>query len=145
VPRQADEAALLIADVYELAGLLRAAGEEVAATQGQSQARWQLLSVVSDAPRTVPQAARRLGLSRQAVQRVATDLIADDLAKALPNPDHRTSPLLALTPAGRRTLTGISRAAERFNSDLADTMGAREMAAVRRGVRTAIESIGSNR
>lgn len=143
MPKRADEAALLIADVYELAGLLRAAGEEIAATQGQSQARWQLMSAVSDAPRTVPQAARRLGVSRQAVQRVANDLIADGLAEALPNPDHRTSPLLALTDAGRQALTGISRAADRFNGKLADAMGEREMAAVRRGVRAAIESVGS--
>lgn len=68
------EAALLAADVYELAGLLRQAGEEIAAVQGQTQARWQLLSVVSDPPLSIPQAARRLGISRQAVQRVANDL-----------------------------------------------------------------------
>jgi DNA-binding MarR family transcriptional regulator len=143
MPKEADEAALLVADVYELAGLLRAAGEEIAAGQGQSQARWQLMSVVSDVPRTVSQSARRLGVSRQAVQRVANDLIADGLAEALPNPDHRTSPLLALTDTGRRTLTEISRAADRFNGDLADAMGEPQLAAVRRGVRAAIESVDS--
>lgn len=67
-----DEIARLVADVFELAGLLRRSGEVVAAREGHTQARWQLLSVVSDRALTVPQAARRLGVTRQGVQRVAT-------------------------------------------------------------------------
>lgn len=63
----ADEMALLVADVFELAGLLRRSGKAVAAKEGQTQARWQLLSVVSDQALTVPQAARRLGVTRQGV------------------------------------------------------------------------------
>jgi len=137
----AEEAALLIADVYELAGRLRQAGEEIAAGQGQTQARWQLLSVVSDTPRPVPQAARRLGVTRQAVQRVANDLVADGLADFTPNPDHRTSPLLGLTEEGRRALAGITRAAGKFNTTLAEAMGEREMTAVRHGIRVAIEAL----
>lgn len=43
-----DEIARLVADVFELAGLLRRSGEVVAAREGHTQARWQLLSVVSD-------------------------------------------------------------------------------------------------
>ena len=42
--------ALLVADVYEAAGVLRKSGEAVAATEGQTQARWQLLSAVSETP-----------------------------------------------------------------------------------------------
>lgn len=60
-----DEMALLVADVFEAAGLLRRSGEAIAATEGQTQARWQLLSVVSEEPLTVAQAARRLGIARQ--------------------------------------------------------------------------------
>ena len=42
------ELALLVADVFEAAGVLRRYGERTAATAGQTQARWQLLSVVSE-------------------------------------------------------------------------------------------------
>ncbi|OPF75407.1 MarR family transcriptional regulator [Streptomyces antioxidans] len=108
-----DEMALLVADVYEAAGVLRRSGEAVAAAEGQTQARWQLLSVVSDSPRSVAQAARRLGISRQAAQRVANDLVHAELAAFRPNPDHRSSPLLALTSAGEDVLDRITaRAAE---------------------------------
>ena len=51
--------------------------------------------------RTVPQAARSLGLSRQAVQRVADDLVDCGLAAWRDNPDHSRARLLDLTAAGR--------------------------------------------
>lgn len=141
VEADAREVALLVADVYELAGLLRHAGEEIAAGQGQTQARWQLLSVASDPPLSVPQAARRLGISRQAVQRVANDLVADGLVEFTANPDHRTSPLLTLTDAGNETLAEITRAASRFNRELAAALGERRMAALRRDVGAALASL----
>jgi DNA-binding MarR family transcriptional regulator len=63
---------LIIADVYELAGRLREYGEAIARTVGQTQARWQVMSVASSAePHSVPRIARVLGVSRQNVQRIA--------------------------------------------------------------------------
>lgn len=103
-----EEIALLVADIYEAAGALRKSGEAVAKAEGQTQARWQLLSVISGEPASVPRAARRLGLSRQGVQRIANNLVDDGLAQWRPNPDHRASPLLTLTDAGGRALTAIT-------------------------------------
>lgn len=104
----ADDIALLVADIYEAAGALRKSGEAVAKTEGQTQARWQLLSVISGDATSVPRAARRLGVSRQGVQRIANNLVDDGLAQWRPNPDHRSSPLLTLTDAGRRALVAIT-------------------------------------
>lgn len=95
---------LLIADVYELAGLSRRTSEELARSAGQTAARWHVLSVLSDTPRTVPSAARRLGLAPQSVQRVVGDLLASGHLEAEDNPDHARSPLMRLTPLGRETL-----------------------------------------
>jgi len=67
---------LLMADVYELAGLSRRTSEAIARELGQTVARWHVLSVLSAGPCTVPATARRLGLTRQGVQRVADDLLA---------------------------------------------------------------------
>ena len=92
---------LLIADVYELAGLSRRTSEELARSVGQTAARWHVLSVLSDGPRTVPSAARRLGLAPQSVQRVAGDLVEAGLVEAGDNPDHARSPLMRLTQEGR--------------------------------------------
>ncbi|MFJ5636677.1 MarR family winged helix-turn-helix transcriptional regulator [Streptomyces goshikiensis] len=108
----AEELALLVADVFEAAGALRRAGEALAGAEGQTQARWQLMSVVSEESLPVARAARRLGVARQGVQRIANELVRDGLAEFRDNPDHRTSSLLALTPSGRRALEAITARAE---------------------------------
>lgn len=117
-----DEIALLTADVFETAGALRRLGERTAHTEGLTQARWQVLSVVSETPLTVPQAARRLGVSRQNVQRVANDLVTLKHAVYEPNPDHRGSPLLVLTARGREALSRLTARAETVNSTLAQAL-----------------------
>ncbi|TDC94556.1 MarR family transcriptional regulator [Actinomadura sp. 7K507] len=117
-----DEIALLTADVFETAGALRRLGERTAHTEGLTQARWQVLSVVSETPLTVPQAARRLGVSRQNVQRVANDLVTLKHAVYETNPDHRGSPLLALSAHGREALSKLTARAETVNSTLAQAL-----------------------
>jgi DNA-binding MarR family transcriptional regulator len=103
--------ASFIADVLELAGLFRRLADDIARQEGQTQARWYALSVFSGDPLTVSQAARRLGTTRQAVQRSADELIAQGLAIVEANPDHRTSPFIRLTPEGQKVLARISRRA----------------------------------
>ena len=100
---------LLMADVYELAGLSRRTSEAIARELGQTVARWHVLSVLSAGPCTVPATARRLGLTRQGVQRVADDLLAARLLKASPNPDHLRSPLLTLTNRGQLVLEQLTQ------------------------------------
>jgi DNA-binding MarR family transcriptional regulator len=98
---------LLIADVYELAGQSRRTSEALARELEQTAARWHVLSVVSDGPRTVASAARRLGLTRQSVQRVADELVAGGQVQLAANPDHARAPLVSLTDRGRATLTAL--------------------------------------
>lgn len=105
--RELEAYRLLIADVYELAGQSRRTSEVLAGRIGQTAARWHLLSVVSDGPRTVAGAARRLGLTRQSVQRVADDLVDTGHAQLLPNPDHARAPLLTITSQGQATLAEL--------------------------------------
>ena len=136
-----DEMALLVADIYELAGALRRSGEALAATEGQTQARWQLLSAVSVDGMTVARAARRLGITRQAVQRVGNDLVAEGLAEYADNPDHRTSPLLVLTERGRHLLSAINRRAAASNRRLAKAVGSEAVADTRAGVRQLIAAL----
>jgi DNA-binding MarR family transcriptional regulator len=90
----------LVLEVFRLNGALLRHGAALTAPVGQSQARWQVIGAVAEATRTVPQIARRMGMSRQSVQRV-TDLLAKDgILRLDPNPDHLRSPLLRLTPKG---------------------------------------------
>ena len=71
---KANHLALLIADVFEAAGALRLHGDQMAAAVGQSQARWQVLSVLSEGDWTVASAARRLGASALSVALQGTNL-----------------------------------------------------------------------
>ncbi|MHB9856018.1 MarR family winged helix-turn-helix transcriptional regulator [Streptomyces krungchingensis] len=130
-----DEAALLIADVYEAAGALRRLGEQTAGAEGLTQARWQVLSAVSEEPLTVPQAARRLGVSRQNIQRVANDLVELRLAAYVPNPEHRGSPLLTLTPAGTDTLARVTARSEQLHRTLFAAIPEQEIHATRASLR----------
>jgi DNA-binding MarR family transcriptional regulator len=122
----------LVAAVYRAAGALRRHGDLVAAAAGQTQARWQVLSVASAGDWTVPRIAHELGISRQAVQRVADELLRDGLAIAEPNPYHRRSPLLRLTGDGCAALAAITEAAAAWHAELDAAIGPEDAAAARR-------------
>jgi DNA-binding MarR family transcriptional regulator len=87
---------------------------------GQTLARWVILDAIEDKASTVAQIARRRGIARQAVQRVADLLERDGLAAYAPNPDHRRARLLRPTPPGREALRTISIAQKAW----ADALGA---------------------
>jgi DNA-binding MarR family transcriptional regulator len=126
---------LIVADIYELAGRLRKEGDDVAALIGQTQARWQVMSAASGQPMSVPQIARRLGLTRQAVQRTADLLVGEGLADYAGNPDHRASPHLILTKRGHEALRRLTVAARAGHEALAAKLGALDLPALRRDLR----------
>src|SRR5215208_2523590 len=83
---RAQEVDRLVADVLECAGALRRYG----------------------GARTVPQVARRLGVTRQSVQRVANLLAAEGLIESVTNPDNARSPLFRLSKRGEEVLAAIT-------------------------------------
>ena len=133
---------LIVADVFELAGHFREGGDAVAKTVGQTQARWQVMSAASAAsPRTVPQIARRLGVTRQNVQRIADLLVNEDWASFEANPDHKRSPYLVLNACGQANLAKITKAAEQRHAELARKLGSIDVGALHRGLRRLIEAL----
>jgi DNA-binding MarR family transcriptional regulator len=136
-----DPYALLVAEVYHAAGEMRRAGEAIAAMAGQTQARWQLMSAVSEGQWTVADAARQLGISRQGVQRIADELVADSLALYAPNPRHQRSPFLQLTDAGRDALAKITAAARRSNQRMARVLPAEQLSQARDVLRRIIAAL----
>jgi|SRR5882757_1606616 len=133
-----------IADVIELAGRFRQVAEDIARQEGQTRARWYALSVFSGEPLTVARAARRLGTTRQAVQRSTDELVRAGLLTAQPNPDHKTSPYLRLTPDGTALLERITaRAGESRRLWLADTdtETAADIAAAHAAVRAILDAL----
>ncbi|WP_028648385.1 MarR family winged helix-turn-helix transcriptional regulator [Nocardiopsis sp. CNT312] len=112
--------------VFRLNAQLLAAAEELARPAGLTAARWQVLGDVADQPRTVSEIARRLGTSRQSVQRIADLLVNRGLAEYRPNPAHRRAKLLTPTGRGRDTLYSIDPAHARLARRLVDALGEEE-------------------
>ena len=113
----------LVVRVFRLNGLLSAAGDGLAGTVGQSSARWQVLAMVEEGPRTVAETARTLGLARQSVQRIADLLEAASLVSYEENPRHRRARLFGLTPVGRTTLEAIQAAQRPWAEGLGSMVG----------------------
>jgi DNA-binding MarR family transcriptional regulator len=92
----------VILSTFRANGLLLAAGDALAASEGLTSARWQVLGALALAqrPLTVPQIARRMGLTRQSVHATVARLVRDGLLELAPNTDHRRSQLVCLTEAG---------------------------------------------
>lgn len=113
----------LIIPVIQLEAHFSRAGEAIAATAGQTMARWLTLEMVADQPATVAQVARKLGLTRQSVQRIADLLEKDGLTEYADNPEHQTSRLIGLTRSGRQTLGTIQAAQRAWSNGVGARIG----------------------
>jgi DNA-binding MarR family transcriptional regulator len=139
---EAKAATDLILEVFRLNGLLLAAGDRLTADLGLTSARWQVMGAIADAPLTVAAIGRRMGLTRQAVLRVANDLAAQGFAAFADNPDHKRAKLLGLTDRGRKALAEITRRQIAWSNDLADGLALpalRDALTAVRALRTRLE------
>ncbi len=92
--------------------------EQMALRAGATRATWRVLAAAVGQGHTVPQLARRLGVKRQSVQRLADQLVETGRARYVTNPDHRRSPLLKLTESGEAALKTLQRELADWESDL---------------------------
>jgi DNA-binding MarR family transcriptional regulator len=92
----------LILSAFRANGLLLDAGDMLSADEGLTSARWQVLGAIAlaERPLTVPQIARRMGLTRQSVHATVNRLVRDGFLELGPNADHRRSPVVGLTQKG---------------------------------------------
>ena len=100
----------LVLAIFRLHGHLMAEGDRLTEPFGLSSARWKVLGAVQVEGRsmTVAQIARRMGLTRQAVQRIAGDLEAGGFVEFIDNPDHRTAKLMRLTAEGEHKYDAVT-------------------------------------
>ena len=116
-----EKATEVILSTFRANGLLLAAGDRLAAEHGLTSARWQVLGAIALAqrPLTVPQIARRMGLTRQAVHTTVSRLVADGLVELMQNADHRRSQLVSVTDLGRAKYRAIDEAQAALVNQLA--------------------------
>jgi DNA-binding MarR family transcriptional regulator len=101
--RNRDAITDLILEVFRLNGRLLVSGDALVAKLGLTSARWQVLGAIALSPVPLPVAhiARNMGLTRQAVQRLANEMERAGLVRFGPNPHHQRAQLVLLTPRGK--------------------------------------------
>ena len=95
-------------------------------------------------PLTVPQIARRMGLTRQAVQASVNRLLAEALVEARGNFDHRRSPLIALTERGSQKYAAVDQRQVRWINELSAGLKITDLAAAARALRELGDRLETN-
>ena len=109
----------LILETFRLNGRLLGAGDRLTRDLGLSSARWQVMGALEQGPLSVAQIARDMGLTRQAVQRVANVLADEELVAFAENPNHRRAKLVGLTTRGRSVLEEVGQRQIEWSNGLA--------------------------
>lgn len=120
-------AELILQEIRELAMRLRQGEEAIAHVEGHTRASWRVLAAAVGPGGTVPQLARRLGLKRQSVQRIADHLVEGGWAHYEANPHHRRSPLVRLTDKGESSLSLLERAFSDWKQTLGEELELEEL------------------
>ncbi|MGO9356293.1 MAG: MarR family winged helix-turn-helix transcriptional regulator [Xanthobacteraceae bacterium] len=121
----------LMLETFRFNGRLLAAGDALVADIGLTSARWQVLGAIalSAVPLPVAHLARNMGLTRQAVQRLANEMARDGLVRFAPNPHHQRAKLVLLMPRGQAAYDGAIRRHEPWASRLADGLSVKAITA----------------
>jgi DNA-binding MarR family transcriptional regulator len=138
----------LILELFRLNGGLLAAGDGLTRDLGLTSARWQVLGAIDHEPLPVAQIARNMGLTRQAVQRVANDLVSQGFVAFADNPNHQRAKLVGLTDQGRRALDALNRRQAMWANGIAAGLDAAALYAatgVLRALRARLDNPGDHR
>ena len=129
---------------FALHGRLLAAAEALAVEGGLTAAWWQVLGGVLDEPRSVADVGRRMGMTRQGVQRVADLLVERGLAEYRPNPAHRRAKLLACTEAGYWAVRRITLVQHPWADRVGSAVGADALAAAEATMRRLVDVLDAD-
>jgi DNA-binding MarR family transcriptional regulator len=145
--RQRVAAALaeLTLESFRLNGLLLAEGDRMARPEGLTSAGWQVLGtlMLAGEPLTIAGIARRMGLTRQSIQRVADVLATRGLIRYQPNPAHPLWQLAGPSPQGRALHRRLERRRQRWAGSLVADMELAELESAAELIRRVRQRIGS--
>ncbi|MDA7978007.1 MAG: MarR family transcriptional regulator [Pirellulales bacterium] len=137
-PEEVTELVLLILDVY---GTLHDNGARITAPFGQTPARWQVMGQLAQEELTVSQIARRIGNTRQAVQRLANEMASAGIVEFFGNPDHKRSEKLRLTDEGRSIFRRINIRQKQWATSLGSRISSRRLRQTIRGLEQLAKSL----
>lgn len=108
--------------VFRINGRLLEGGDRLVAPLDLTSARWQVLGAIALAgePRTVPQVAEAMGMTRQGAQKQVNKLEEDGFVEARANPRHKRSAFYALTDKGGAAYRAVDELYSGWANALAD-------------------------
>jgi GntR family transcriptional regulator, transcriptional repressor for pyruvate dehydrogenase complex len=115
----------LLNAALSLTGTLLSTRDKLVQDIGLTSALWQVLNAVSQerVPRSAAQIARLIGLTRQAVQRTANDLVTSGMATFSDNPSDRRTQLIGITEQGKVALDTANDRQSAWLSTFGDALG----------------------
>ncbi len=128
----------VILTTFRLNARLMEAAQDLAARGGLTAAWWQVLGGVLDQPRSAPQIARTMGVTRQGVRRVADLLVEQGFAEWRPSEDHARVKLLACTPRGYWAIRQIAFAQRPFVARIAGQLDLDDLSTTLRTMRALV-------
>lgn len=129
--------------IFKGNGLILEAGDQLVSDFGLTSSRWQVLGALYAKDLTVSQIARKMGLTRQSVQRTVDTLKKTHLVDLLNNPAHAKAPLISLTLKGRSALKKATDSQVKWSSELAKTHSKDELSTTITVLKKIIESLNS--
>ncbi len=119
----------IVLEVFKLGGLLVSEGDQMGAEFGITSARWKILGALalSDEPQTVPQIARSMGLTRQAVQRLVDAMHDDALLLFSENPGHKRAKWISLSERGKTVFSKLSEKQSGWAAQCSEGISASEL------------------
>lgn len=144
-PPPATEAGDVLTEVilttFRLNARLLEAAQEMAQHGGLTAAWWQVLGGVLDQPRSAPQIARRMGVTRQGVRRVADLLVEQRFAEWQPSEDHARVKLLACTQRGYWAIRQIAMVQRPFAARIAGALDLEDLSTTLRTMRELVAAL----
>jgi len=117
----------LILETFRFNGLLIASGDQLAKEIDLSSALWQVLGAVGEAPLSMAQIARNMGLSRQSVRRSANKLRDKGLINFENNPDHKRAKLVVMTKKGLQILEKMKKKQVDWSNHLSEEFSSKDL------------------
>ncbi len=119
----------LMLEIFATFFRLRAVGRQLGAVSESGGGSWGLMrSLAIGGPQTVPDLARARPVARQWIQQLADELAERGLVEFRPNPAHKRSSLVALTPAGRAEYRRLSARVARLTRRMGRAVPAGDLA-----------------
>lgn len=134
-------------EVFRLNGLLLGHGDRLVADLGLTSARWQVLgaAALATGELTVSAISRRMGLTRQAVQRTINELVGSGHVTMVDNPRDKRARLVRLTRSGHDAYEAAIARQVPWANAVADNVTAADLATIVAHLRTIGDRVEAGR